>query len=86
MVLLCLLFSLLEKSLFPLDFSDASTGLGKIVSCSIDAKVRLQPYFFIYPTCYFTVTFATAAQVSSIPIVDDNDSLLDIYCRRQVVV
>lgn len=25
-----------------------------------------------------------AAEVSSIPIVDDNDSLLDIYCRRLV--
>jgi hypothetical protein len=27
-----------------------------------------------------------AAQVSSIPVVDDNDSLLDIYCRRLVVI
>ncbi|KAJ1427280.1 Immunoglobulin-like fold [Sesbania bispinosa] len=27
--------------------------------------------------------FEKKAQVSSIPIVDDNDSLLDIYCRRQ---
>jgi len=26
--------------------------------------------------------FALTAQVSSIPIVDDNDSLLDIYSRR----
>ncbi|KAJ4850218.1 AMP-activated serine/threonine-protein kinase regulatory subunit [Turnera subulata] len=28
---------------------------------------------------------ASLAQVSSIPIVDDNDSLVDIYCRRQAL-
>lgn len=27
-----------------------------------------------------------AAQISSIPIVDDNDSLLDVYSRRSVLV
>ncbi|KAI7995466.1 Sucrose nonfermenting 4-like protein, partial [Camellia lanceoleosa] len=26
------------------------------------------------------------AEVSSIPIVDDNDSLLDIYCRSDITV
>lgn len=32
--------------------------------------------------CNCTPTFLFAAGVSSIPIVDDNDSLVDIYCRR----
>lgn len=31
---------------------------------------------------YFVIAPSNAADVSSIPIVDDNDSLLDIYCRR----
>lgn len=31
------------------------------------------------------VPFLFAAQVSSIPIVDDNDSLLDVYSRRSVL-
>lgn len=50
-------------------------------SCHILAK-------FICHKCpssfdsYSTVSFISAAQVSSIPIVDDNDSLLDIYSRR----
>lgn len=30
----------------------------------------------------FVIAPSNAADVSSIPIVDDNDSLLDIYCRR----
>jgi hypothetical protein len=30
---------------------------------------------------YLFITSCTA-QVSSIPIVDENDSLVDIYCRR----
>lgn len=41
---------------------------------------------FIYILLKFLpfCAFCFAAQVSSIPIVDDNDSLLDIYCRRSV--
>lgn len=32
------------------------------------------------------LTHSFAAQVSSIPVVDDNDSLLDIYSRRLVII
>lgn len=38
----------------------------------------------IYITLYLTHSFA--AQVSAIPVVDDNDSLLDIYSRRLVYI
>lgn len=81
-VLVCLLLSLIEKSLFPLDGSNAIPGLGKIVSCCIDAKGDFGPISSFVLRAISLCTFATAAQVSSIPIVDDNDSLLDIYCRR----
>jgi len=41
----------------------------------LDLLVILIPGIFLSPS-------VLAAQVSSIPIVDENDSLIDIYCRR----
>ncbi|KAF7813666.1 sucrose nonfermenting 4-like protein isoform X1 [Senna tora] len=45
-----------------------------------------QPLAMLRPTASLTsaLNLLVQAQVSSIPIVDDNDSLLDIYCRSDI--
>lgn len=55
---------------------EAEFGLiGSLVCCTFTIIAHLCLYIY-FP--------AFAAQVSSIPIVDDNDSLLDVYSRRSV--
>ncbi|KAA8536868.1 hypothetical protein F0562_029346 [Nyssa sinensis] len=45
-----------------------------------------QPFAMLRPTASLSAALSllVQAEVSSIPIVDDNDSLLDIYCRSDI--
>ncbi|XWS53646.1 hypothetical protein CRYUN_Cryun10bG0018700 [Craigia yunnanensis] len=47
-----------------------------------------RPFVMLRPTASLSsaLNMLVQAQVSSIPIVDDNDSLLDIYCRSDITV
>lgn len=50
-------------------------------------EVEQWVFRLLSPSCLvMLLCLCFAAQVSSIPVVDDNDSLLDIYCRRLVVI
>ncbi|XP_068480996.1 sucrose nonfermenting 4-like protein isoform X8 [Phaseolus vulgaris] len=65
---------------FPISAIPVGTWVPKI------GESNRQPLAMLRPTASLAsaLNLLVQAQVSSIPIVDDNDSLLDIYCRSDI--